>query len=230
MDGLFSGCKCSVQTLQTLKVPGVFVVRNISTDLTLAGAHRMHVCSTDAAHLQHVSCENRLCAALVLWHIWNVTRLLRYIFKRTWHQLSLSEKSFTHLVTPWGEVQWNWWRDLTSIQVQLHRVWTWDWAGARRGVGIQRTARRAVLSWINGSVEPAAISVHYRPHPAQHYQSNSLGYTQERHTAITFVWGPKNSLILVLEKQTYILETLWSRTGNMLSKRLSTFPKGFKEC
>lgn len=62
MDGWFSGCKCS---MQTLKVPGAFVVRNVSTDLTLAGAHRMHMCSTDAAHLQHVSCKTGLCAALV---------------------------------------------------------------------------------------------------------------------------------------------------------------------
>lgn len=46
----------------------------------------------------------------------------------------------------------------------------------------------AVLPWINGS----AISVHYKPHPLQHYLSSSVAYTQERHTAITFVWGPKN--------------------------------------
>lgn len=49
-----------------------------------------------------------------------------------------------------------------------------------------------VLSWINRSMEPAAIGVHCKPHPVQHYQSNSVGYTQERHTVITSVWGPKN--------------------------------------
>lgn len=43
MDGWFSGCNCSTQTLQTLKVPAAFVVRNVRTDLTLSGARRMHV-------------------------------------------------------------------------------------------------------------------------------------------------------------------------------------------
>lgn len=65
MDGWFSGCNCSTQTLQTLKVPAAFVVGNVRTDLTLSGAHRMHMCSTDAARFL----RNSLCAALVLWHI-----------------------------------------------------------------------------------------------------------------------------------------------------------------
>lgn len=69
MDGWFSGCNCSMQTLQTFKVPAAIVVRNVSTDLTLSEAHRMHTGSTDAAHLQHVSCKSRLCATLVLWHV-----------------------------------------------------------------------------------------------------------------------------------------------------------------
>lgn len=65
MDGWFSGCNCSTQTLQTLKVPAAFVVRNVRTDLTLSGAHRMHMCSTDAACFLQ---EQALCS-LVLWHI-----------------------------------------------------------------------------------------------------------------------------------------------------------------
>jgi len=49
IDGSFSGCNCSTQTLQTLEIMATFVMRNVNTHITLADAHKMYTCSMDAA-------------------------------------------------------------------------------------------------------------------------------------------------------------------------------------
>lgn len=113
--------------------------------------------------------------------------------KRIWHQLSLSEKGFTHFVT----------LGVKCSETDLTKRSDISTDAAAQGLNLRLGRDKekdedpkdckdsTVLSWINGSVEPAAISVYDKPHPVQHYQSNSVGYTQERHTASTFVWGPK---------------------------------------
>lgn len=175
-------------------------------------------------HTHRIFCRHMVHAVQALWHIWNVSRP-RYILKRTWCQPS------SNTFPPCCSTLWQCgmagsiWADgvvwHTQVGAQLQRVWACKRTEVRRGTGLgwEDWQGAAVLPWGKRSVEPVTMGSKTIPCTilCKVFFHHFVGYTQERHDAISFVQGHKISLSLCWSKQALHLKSLWSKMEAALS-------------
>lgn len=128
-----------------------------------------------------------------------------------------------HAVAMWNGRQYvSWWSDLTHRWVlsckgsepASGQKWGEGW-----GPGWEDWQGGAVLPFGKRSAEPVTIGFKTVPCTIlwKVFFHHFVGYTQERHVAISFVQGHKISLSSCWSKQALRLKSLWSKTEDALS-------------